>query len=680
MSRVDLSDFLSAYLSEVDEHLATSNAQVLKLEAAVRAGEPTLRPIRELFRALHTIKGLSSMVGVEPVVSIAHRLETALKRADRAGGRLPDGAIDTMLQGLRAIEQRVKALAESKSITEPSSSLLQALEALEPPEVVVAPPTVPALTIQPALDAKLASFERDVLARGVAAGRRALALWFVPSPERAAAGVTITTVRERLAALGEIVKVVPVSAPRGVDAPAGLLFALLVLTDQAAGDVARALGLDPTAVDLIAEPQAGPPAPPSEMIEPLPPDDDEIVGEDALRRGVLRVDVSKLDHALDRLAQFVSGRSKLAREVALLAERGVDVRSLTAALREQSRQVRDLRGAVLAIRMVPVAELLERVPLIVRGLRRTTGKAVRLELDAGRAELDKAVSERLFPAIVHLVRNAVDHAIEPPEERRRLGKPEEGLLRITCFTRGNAQLELVVEDDGRGIDGADLARRAGQEPPATDAALLALLCRPGLSSREEVSTTSGRGMGMDIVRRIVVGELGGDLEVATTRGHGTRFSMRVPLTLSIIDALTFECREQTFVAPMSVIEEIIMVDGSTISHPPLDGRRRSDFGMIERRGEAMALVDLGRVFGLPGAAHAEPKALIVRCAGEPVAFSIDRTLGQQEVVVRPLADPLCRAPGVAGATDLGDGRPTLVVDLLALGAHVANGVAGAEVS
>ncbi len=672
MSRVDLSDFLDAYLGEVDEHLVTSNAQLLELERALRAGEPTLRPVRELFRALHTIKGLSAMVGVEPVVTIAHRLETALRNADRAGGRLPEGAIDAMLQGVAAIEQRVKALAAGKPVTVPPASLLVALDTLEEPAPAPRAASTPSLTIEPAVDAKLAAFERDVLARGIASGRRAVCAWFTPSPERSAAGANINTIRERLAAIGEIVKVVPIAAPRTEDAPAGLRFALLALTRASDPDVASSLGIDESAVDAIAEAAEPAPEPLQPAMRDVPPpiEQEEQDTDDAFRRGMVRVDVAKLDDTLERLSQLVISRATLAREIAVLAERGIDVRGLAMVLREQSRQLRDLRTSILAVRMVPVTEVLERVPLILRGLRRTTGKKVHLELDTGRAELDKAVAERLFPAIVHLVRNAVDHAIESPEDRQRAGKPEEGQLRITCGARGNGQLELVIEDDGRGIDAEALARRADREVPASDAALLQLLCRPGLSTRDEISTTSGRGMGMDIVRRIVVEQLGGELLVTSAAGHGTRFTLRVPLTLSIVDALTFECGSQRFVVPMSTIDEILEIDPAEIATPPGAGSS-TPIRMIHRRGEAVALVRLDRALGMLGEGSPRPKALVIRRDGEAVAFAVDRMLGQQEVVVRPLEDPLCRTPGIAGATDLGDGRPTLVVDLLALGAKVA---------
>jgi two-component system chemotaxis sensor kinase CheA len=344
---------------------------------------------------------------------------------------------------------------------------------------------------------------------------------------------------------------------------------------------------------------------------------------------------------------------------------------------DNARQLRDLRAAIMRARMVSVAELLERVPLIVRGLSRATGKAARLEVATRHAELDKAVAERIFPAIVHLVRNAVDHALETPEERRAAGKSEVGLVSVACFERSNNQLELTVSDDGRGVDAAAVAARAGAPVPTTPEALLDLLARPGLSTKAEVTTTSGRGVGMDVVKRIAVDELRGELSLATVPGKGTTFTLHIPLSITIVDAFSFVCGGETFVVPVSTVEEIREIDLSKTVRGP--DRRRSSRGepdrrraprasdMIERRGQAVPVLALDDLLGLPVSEGSMKKAIIVRRNGEPFAFTVDRMLGQQEVVVRPLEDALVRVTGVSGTTDLGDGRPTLVLDLAALG-------------
>ncbi|HYI01197.1 Hpt domain-containing protein, partial [Hyalangium sp.] len=451
---MDLADFLPAYLTEVEELLGTANAQLLALETAARQRSASPRTVRELFRALHTIKGLSAMVDVEPVVSIAHWMETALRHADQAGGRMPEASVELLLEGLRAIEQRVRQLVAGKPVSLPPKALLDRLEGLEatargPADKQASPIT---LELEPLLAAKLSASEREQLLAGVTAGRRALRLDYVPSAERAAQGLTINTVRERISVLAEIIKVIPVS---GTTAGGGnLTFVLLLLTDAEDSALLSAAGGAPATLVPLALPAPVEPASPQ-----LTPDeplglDEEGQAAEPRRSSVLRVEVSRLDDALERLAALIVNRSKLARAVAALTAAGVPTRDLVQVLQENGRQLRDLRTTILHLRMVRVGDVLERLPLLVRGLRRSTGKQVRLELDVGDAELDKAVADRLLPALVHLVRNAVDHAIEHPEERRAAGKPEEGVVRLACHARSSGRLELTVSDDGRGVDAA----------------------------------------------------------------------------------------------------------------------------------------------------------------------------------------------------------------------------------
>ena len=669
-----LSEFLPAYLGEAEELLVVARRNLLAVEAAARQGITNPRALGELFRALHTIKGLSAMIEVEPVVAISHLMEAVLRAADKAGGRLATPAVELMLEGVNAIEQRLSALKTKKPVPPAAGALLEQLEGLVSEGLANRQERtdgVP-LALSAALLAKLSASEHGEITEGVRAGRRAVRLDFIPSPERAGQGLTINSVRERLAPLAALVKVLPVSMPRSASHPGGLAFALLMLTDAPDAALAQAAGVEPSQVLLLSAPQgrAAPLAPAGEL-PPLPD-----VEEEAPRQGVVRVESSRLEDAMDRVAALVVSRFRLTRAVAALQLEGPRARELQQILAENGRLLRDMRTSIQRIRMVSVVEVLERLPLMVRGLRRSTGKQVALQLDLGSTEVDKAVGDQLFPAIVHLVRNAVDHGLETPAERVRAGKPEEGTLRISCHEHSNAQLELVIADDGRGVDAAALASRAGVPVPATPEALLDLLCRPGLSSRDAVTTTSGRGMGMDIVQRIAVEQLGGELTLQTTPGKGTTFTLRVSLTISIVDAFIFECGEQRYAAAVSSVEELLEIDPREVVSGPAvpqeiapgapwtSGAR--GMGLIQRRGAAVPLVRLDEVLSV-GRGGAGAKAILVRHRGQALAFAVDRMLSQQEIVVRPLADSLVRVRGVAGATDLGDGRPTLVLDLLALG-------------
>ncbi|MCP3099616.1 chemotaxis protein CheW, partial [Myxococcus sp. K15C18031901] len=441
-----------------------------------------------------------------------------------------------------------------------------------------------------------------------------------------------------------------------------------------------AAGGAPASVVALAGPR---PAPVAAAAAPLPPVEaqaervEEEPEESRRAGGTLRVEVSRLDEALERLASLVVNRSRLQRAVADLTAAGAPTRELRAILQENGRQLRDMRAAILRLRMVRVGDVLERLPLLVRGLRRSTGKAVRLELDVGETELDKAVADRLLPALVHLVRNAVDHAVETPEERRAADKPPEGRVRLACHARASGWVDLTVEDDGRGVDAAAVARRAGvAEAPRAGDALLELLCRPGFSTREAVTETSGRGMGMDIVRRIVVDQLGGELHLETRPGAGSTFLLRVPLTITLLDAIVFECAGLRYAVAVGSVEELFDVEPGRVVRPA----GSQGVTLVERRGAAVPLVPLARLLGVASGdgAGVPARGVLVRQRGELVAFGVDRLVGQQEIVLRPLEDPLVRVPGVAGATDLGDGRPTLVLDLATLGAARRQGAGGRE--
>jgi two-component system chemotaxis sensor kinase CheA len=399
----------------------------------------------------------------------------------------------------------------------------------------------------------------------------------------------------------------------------------------------------------------------------LPLADEELTPMSPIGRSFVRVELARLDDLQEQLSSLVVSRFRLERQIAKLAEAGVDVRGLREIADLQGRQLRDLRRGILRARMVRVAEVLEPLTLLVRSLAKPGIKEVKLEVDACDSGLDKAVADRLLPAMVHLVRNAVDHAIETVVEREQLGKPRAGRIRITCVESGN-QLELAVSDDGRGIARDTIAARVGR-PIDDDIALLDALTTPGFSTRSTATETSGRGLGMDIVKRITVRDLGGELSLATTVGSGTTFTLKVPLTIAIIDVFSFECGAQPFVVPVAAVEEIFeLAETKRIQGP--SSRDRLPVTLCERRGRPVPVVALGTLLRL---AHAQPtatKAMVVRRNGEPIAFAVDRMLGRHEVVVRPIEDALARVPGVAGATDLGDGRPTLLLDLVELGGGI----------
>jgi two-component system chemotaxis sensor kinase CheA len=473
-------------------------------------------------------------------------------------------------------------------------------------------------------------------------------------------------VRAAVGRIGRIVRVLPKAVTKSDDAPGGLLFVIVAVATAAPQELADAAALPLSAITAMRLVEAQP---------ETPVDDDAF--DRASRKGVVRVEVGKLDGALERLAGLAIGRAQMRAEIQRLAATRDDVRRLAALLDDDARQMRRLRAALLELRMVPLREVLEPLPLIVRGLRNSTGKHAQLEIDVGDAELDKTVAERLFPALVHLVRNAVDHGIEDAATRRALGKPEDGVVRIRAGAPSTSMLDIEVCDDGGGIDARKVALRAEAPVPTDDAALLDILTSPGFTMRDTITTTSGRGLGLDIVRQTVE-TLGGTLELENRPGSGTTMRIRAPLTVAMVDAFAFEAGAERYLAPISVVDAIVEVDEAGVVQPPGGGRTDTAVSLLRTRGDVVPLVSLPAALGLTADATLAAKAMIVRRHGVPFAFGIDRMLGRHEVLVRPLADALVRVAGVTGSADLGDGRPTLVLDLFALTARMARRTAEAS--
>lgn len=647
--RVDLQEFIGGFVAEAEELVATAHALLLEIESANAAGTTRPKAVRDLFRALHTIKGLAGMVGVEPIVEIAHALETILRAADRSGGRLRRGGVEVALQGVGAIGERVRTVASGGVPDAAPDALLDAIASTD--AASERPMTAP--VIAPAWDARLQPSEQQQLFHALREGHTVWQLAFVPTEDHARNGITIAVVRSRLEALGEIIKV----APRTLGAARkGVAFDFLIQSEATREQLAEAASTSPTEVSQIDVP-ADLVATTAESAGTPLEEDRELV---AIGRSIVRVELSRLDELQEQLSLLIVSRFRLEREIAQLAERGIDVRRLRDVSELQARQLRDLRRAMLRVRMVRVSEVLEPLALLVRTLTRADVKEVRLEIEARDTEVDKAVADRLLPALVHLVRNAVDHAIEGVPDRLAKGKPRAGLVQVSCEEIGGSQLQLVITDDGRGIDRAAIERRCGHAI-GSDEELLDVLTTPGFSTRDSASQTSGRGLGMDIVRR-VTDELGGELRLETELGRRTVFRMTVPLTIAIVDAFAFSCGSQSFVVPVAGVEEIVDLGDELRMRPP--STTRGELTLVHRRGGALPVLSLGSLLSIEGSEAR--KAVVIRRNGELVAFAIDRMLGRHEVVVRPVADPLVRMPGVAGATDLGDGRPTLILDLAEL--------------
>jgi two-component system chemotaxis sensor kinase CheA len=404
----------------------------------------------------------------------------------------------------------------------------------------------------------------------------------------------------------------------------------------------------------VAAPEATPPADPNE-IESLKSISDTV-----------RVDIRKLDELMNLVGELVIQRgavNSIARRLQAepaTARIGSELEKVHKLL---DRKIQGLQAGVLEVRMVPLRQVFEKLSRVVRRLRRDTDKEVRLELRGADTELDKLIVEELVDPLMHVVRNSFDHAIEQADERSALGKPEVGSIRIEAFQRGN-HVVIEVADDGRGIDLERLQER-GVERGLVDAGdtlsrreVLDLIFAPGLSTRDEVTETSGRGVGMDVVKNNLTA-LGGVVDVDSQEGRGTTITLTLPITLAIIQALVVGVGGQRYAVPLNSVLETMLVDTQEIQRS--DGRE-----ILNLRGEPLLLRRLTQEFGLPETEGAKPHVVVIGLGDARLGLVVERLEGQQDTVIKPVQGPVQNVRGIAGATELGDLGAVLVLDVAAL--------------
>jgi two-component system chemotaxis sensor kinase CheA len=380
----------------------------------------------------------------------------------------------------------------------------------------------------------------------------------------------------------------------------------------------------------------------------------------------LRVDLERLDHLLNLMGELIIYRTRLGKIEAQLKDEFGE-KGIIADLADTSEQIgktsSELHEAIMKVRMLPIKQVFMRFPRLVRELGREKGKEVELLFEGEETELDKTVIDEIGEPLVHLIRNAVDHGIESPSERLARGKERVGRILLKAFQE-SSHIIILAEDDGRGIDVDRLREKASQSGfqsrQENDAyALQELVFLPGLSTAETVTETSGRGIGMDVVRKSLA-KINGSVEVWSERGIGTRFTIKLPLTLAIVSALMVEASRELFAIPLAAVVESIKIDAADIH---LVEHRE----VVTVRGRILPLVRLSSFFNLPAqGSGGHVYVVVTQSTTGQVGVIVDALVGRQEIVIKPLDDYLGRARGVAGATILGDGKVVLIVDVPSL--------------
>lgn len=633
--------FIEDYFAECDEHLSAARQVLLALERGVGRSVPDSAALRDLFRSLHTLKGLAGMVGDSSAESVAHAVEGTLRLAEQRQSALSAAFVDSLFASVDAIERCVAA-RRAGSTPPDVSAVLDDLERAMPAAAEVA--------TGPLAEARTAAAPSTPVSTPAAPDASGVMhhFEFVPSAERTQRGVGVDAIRTRLRDLGTIIDAKPRMAGGGV------IFDFRVVVPRGAAPDASwpEDGLSWT----IAE--SAPPA-------PVDTASSSAGWAPVAGASVVRVELPRLDAVMRLVADLVISRSRLDD---VLAQLGRDAPSAARDALEETnaameRQLRQLRERVMRIRLVPVGEAFERLRFAARDAIRESGRRVALVFHGQSTEIDKLVVDRMLEPLLHLVRNAVSHGIELPDARVAGGKSAEGTLSLRAMASGD-RIIIEVEDDGSGIDVERVAARGRErgllapDEALTDDRLLDVLCAPGFSTRDEADKTSGRGVGMDVVRS-AVRALSGVLSVSTSPGRGTRFVVDLPLTLMIVDALLVQVSGQQMAVPQPALREILQVDASAIV-------RFENNDVVPYRGGVLPVIRLARLFGLTEIARPSVYLLVVGTESAPMALMVDRLVELREIVVHPVTDPLVTVPGVSGATELGDGRVSLILDAAAI--------------
>jgi len=617
----DASAFHAIFFEEADEHLASVESLLLRLDP----GAPDAEAMNGIFRAVHSIKGSAGMLGFAEIVSLTHVFENLLDLLRKGERPLTRAEVDAMLRAGDVVKSQI---AHRRG------------------------------TLAQTPDRSAAEAELRALATAATAAPREFQVRLGPLAQPIA-DAELETMLCGLAEMGQV-------SGQEINNIAGGEIRFRVTLAGAEADLRSVLSLvvEPSLVH-IGDAAVAEPAP-----QATPPVNDESVdlfeapaafrarrgaerrqspgrreGERAANAapaaqgeaGSIRVSVEKIDRLVNLVGELVITEAMLAQRL------GVQT--------ELARHTRELQEAVMAIRMVPISAVFSRFPRLVRELSQRLGKQAEIRLSGESTELDRGLIERITDPLTHLVRNAVDHGLEQPEERAARGKPRGGEIFLTASQRGGSII-IEVRDDGRGLDRQKILARAAERrmaiaPDAPDHEVWQLTFEPGFSTAETVTDVSGRGVGMDVVRRNIQ-QLGGTVELASSAGAGTSVTVRVPLTLAIIEAMTVGVDGETYVLPLASVVESRRVGAGELHGVAGQGatlRVRDEYLPVRR------LAANGEI------------AVIVEADGGRAALMVDALIGQQQVVVKSLETNFRRIPGISAATIMGDGKVALILDV-----------------
>lgn len=651
MAQWDTSRYTSLFISEATEHLEALSKELVRLEQ----GEVTPEAIDSLFRHAHSVKGMAGSMGFEATTSLGHKLEDLLDRVRSAPQRFDRAVADLVLQAVDALTGHVKAVAAAQPFPDASALIAQLIAATQSmrPGTTPLPFKDPGAAAPPLVETTPAP-ESNLPPR-----------WLVSlkvSPSSAQPGVRGFLAYKRLGSLGNLFRCTPpLDEVKAGKLPGGLFKVELETTETEANIQKTVAQVADVVLVQMEKVVAPPPVPAADEQKPEATAGERVVGQEPQR--TVRVKTELLDEFLDLAGEL------------LLATAGV--REAGRALHEEARGalnvsvdrlhglVRGLHDKVMEARMTPVSVITDRLPRAARDIARRRGREIELIVAGSEVELDRAIVDELNDPVLHLLRNAIDHGVEPPEERRMRGKPPRGTVKVSV-RRASDRVLLEVEDDGRGMDVERLKAvavergliTADQAKDLPEREALLLSAAPGLSTATTVTDISGRGVGMDAVKRAVE-QVGGTLEISSKRGVGTTFRLSLPLTVAMVNLLLVSVGDDVYGLPIAKVAGVVETTRASLAHS-------QDLPVLQFGQAVVPARELSALLGVPARLHDVNAAcpfVVVETDEGRVALAVDALLGQEEVVLKALRRPLDKVRGLSGVTVLGNGRPVFILDV-----------------
>jgi len=627
----DLSQFHATFFVESREGLDVMESGLLDMENNV----PVSERIDAVFRAAHSIKGSAATFGFETISDLTHVMETVLDEL-RAGKRALDAITsDTLLASLDILRDLLASAEHGTPVDQAASkAAIQRLnDVLALPQTSTGP--IPATSTTP-----VSGWQIE----------------FIPAPSMFMRGNDPLRILRELDTLGEV-KVMPrfdkLPTLPELDPHLACLGWSLTLNGNVPRSAVEDVFLwvmDDCELDIQPIlPSANITAAPVQSIERRAATPRTESAETSIR-----VSVEKIDVLIDLVGELIITQAML-KQVGQDLDPAIGER-LSTGLDLLERNTRDLQDAVIGVRMLPIDAVFRRFPRLIRDLTGKLGKKVQLRTLGEGTELDKNLIETITDPLIHLVRNAIDHGLELPAERLAAGKPETGTITLSASQQGG-HIVIEVSDDGRGLSRNKIVAKAmerGLSLPdnPTDTQIFELIFAPGFSTNDTVTDLSGRGVGMDVVRRNILA-LGGDVQIHSTQGQGTRIAIRLPLTLTILDGMHVLIDGQTMILPLTHILETLQPEAADIRTLPGQAR------VLQVRGEVLPLLHMNTTT----AQREVPLVVVVEGNGSKVALEVDALIGQQQVVVKNLETHYRHIDGISGATILGDGQVALIIDV-----------------